>query len=102
MSIFENAFMILLSLPTSTQAGCLARADGLLRCSDGAVGQRCLHGGAGLEGAEDLHGCDGGAGEFRRDIAGDASKAENLEVELCPRIRGPPQDPVACSATAQV
>ena len=88
MSIFENAFMILLSLPTSIQAGCLGRAGGLLRCSDGAVGQRCLNGGAGLEGAEDLHGCDGGAGEFRRDIAGDASKAENLEVERRPRIAG--------------
>jgi hypothetical protein len=48
--------------------------------------QRRLHGRAGLKGAEDLHGCDRGAGEFRRDIAGDASEAENLDVERCPGI----------------
>src|SRR6202161_1365753 len=64
------------------------RTDGLLRCSGGAVCQRRLHGRAGLESAEDLHGCDGGAGEFRRDIAGDASEAENLDVKRCPGIAG--------------
>jgi hypothetical protein len=59
-----------------------------LRCSGGAVGQRRLHGRAGLEGAEDLHGCDRGAGDFRRDIAGDGGEAENLDVERCPGIAG--------------
>ena len=56
--------------------------------SGGAVGQRRLHGRAGLEGAEDLHGRDSGAGEFRRDIAGDGGEAENLDVERCPGIAG--------------
>jgi hypothetical protein len=60
----------------------------LLRCSGGAVCQRRLHGRAGLEGAEDLHGCDRGAGEFRRDIAGDGGKAENLDEERRPGIAG--------------
>jgi hypothetical protein len=36
---------------------------------------------AGLESSEDLHGCDGGAGEFRRDIAADGGEAKNLNVE---------------------
>jgi hypothetical protein len=60
----------------------------LLRFSGGAVYQRGLHGRAGLEGAKDLHGCDGGAGEFRRDIAGDGGEAENLDVERRPGIAG--------------
>jgi Virulence-associated protein E len=59
-----------------------------LRRSGSAVCQRRLHGRAGLEGSEDLHGCDRGAGEFRRDIAGDGGEAENLDEERCPGIAG--------------
>ena len=55
-------------------------------CLHGAVGQRRFHGWAGLEGAQDLNGCDGSAGKFRSDVAGDASEAENLDMERCPGI----------------
>src|SRR5271170_5426400 len=58
----------------------------LSRYSGGAVGQRRFHGWAGLEGAQDLNGCDGSAGEFRSDVAGDAGEAENLDMERCPGI----------------
>ena len=52
-------------------------------------GQRRLQA-AGLawKGAEDLHGCDGGAGEFGRDIGGNGREAENLDVERCPGVPG--------------
>src|SRR3984957_20775986 len=74
---------------------------GLLRCSGGAVGQRRLHGRAGLEGAEDLHGRDGGAGGFRGDIAGGGGEADNLECGAVSRNNVPNQDPTAYSATAR-
>jgi len=35
-----------------------------------------------------LHGGDGSAGEFGRDVAGDAGEAENLDVERCSGIPG--------------
>jgi hypothetical protein len=64
------------------------RTGGLLRGSGGAVSQRRFHGRASLESSEHLHGCDGGAGEFRRDIVGDGSEAENLDEKRCPGIAG--------------
>ena len=85
MSIFENAFMIVIFRSASISGMPVGRAE-LSSGSDSAVGQRRLHGWAGLESAEHLHGGDGGAREFRRDVAGDASEAENLDVKRRPGI----------------
>ena len=56
--------------------------------SANAVSQRRLHGRAGLKSAEDLHGGDGRAGEFGRDVAGNAREAKNLDVERYSGIPG--------------
>ena len=86
MSIFENAFMIVTFRGWRRSRRAVRRRAELSKCSGGAVGQRRFHGCAGLEGAQDLNGCDGRAGEFRIDVVGDASEAENLDTERCPGI----------------
>ena len=68
-------------------AGAPVRRRRVSRRSGGAVGQRRLYGWARLETAENLHGCDSGAGELGRDVAGDAGEAENLDMERRTGIR---------------
>ena len=60
---------------------------GLVR-SAGAVGERGLHRGAGLQRAQDGDRGDRRLGEFRRDIGGDAGKSQHPDVEPLSRGTG--------------
>ena len=80
--------------------GCGERAA-CSKCSDRAVRERRFHRRARLEGAEHLHGGDGGAGEFRRDVAGDAREPENLDMQRRAGVASRLEILRACSATAR-
>jgi hypothetical protein len=57
-----------------------ALKTGATRWSANAVLQRLFHGQAGMQGAKDMKGGDRLAGEFGRDIVGDAGETQNLNV----------------------
>src|SRR3954465_14697572 len=83
MSMVENAFMLMIlnEADDPVRNARLSLRMGQCEGSGSAVGQCRLHRRAGVEGAEDLHGGDGLAGELGGDVAGDAGGAEALDVE---------------------
>src|SRR3954471_9497655 len=83
MSMVENAFMLMIlnEADDPVRNARLSLRMGQCEGSGSAVGQCRLHRRAGVEGAEDLHGGDGLAGELGSDVWGDAGEAEDLDVE---------------------
>src|ERR1700712_3217114 len=83
MSILLNAFMVMIlnEADDPVRDARLSLRIGQCEGSGGAVSQCCLHRRASVEGAEDLHGGDGLAGELGGDVWGDAGEAEDLDVE---------------------